>query len=242
MNYDGSSYYRLKADLKFYTDLSTETTHQITLLTGLVKYDIVEISFTLNDILEQLTDPDRLYSATIYLVNQLGQTVSEKRTYLADYRQELHSHLFIWRNSFGMYDMDLFTGAYLQGVASEKQVFSLTNNYSFAVTDAPTRVMRSTEVERISASIGWMEDPQRANWLRELLLSREVYEIVDNNLVPVVITSGDVELVTEGKTMHNVQIEYTRAFTDEHFAKAGSYMTAKFLQSFNQAQNTQNTQ
>lgn len=236
LNYQSSSPLKLKADLMFYETLGTETTVVLASVPS-VKYDVIEISFSLNDILEPLTDPGRLYRATLYLVNQLGEVVSEKRWYLADYRAELHSHAFIWRNSYGMYDTDLFTGRYQKSVASEKQVFNLTNNYSFSPTEAPVRVMRSTEVERIGASSGWIEDTNRANWLRELLISREVYEVIDGSLVPVVITSADVDITTDGKTLHNVQFEYTRAFTDEHFSKVGAYVSAIFQQSFNQAQN-----
>lgn len=226
---------RLMCELIFFDDLTTvQSLSMPPVLTA--QYNIVELSFMLNDFLEQLSVTGRLYKATIYLVNPAtGEAVSEKRTYLSDYRNELHTHQFVWRNSFGMYDTDLFAGKYQQSVKDEKQIFSFTNRYSFNNTNAPTRVLKSTEVEFLSTSTGWIEDKSRANWLRELLLSREVYEIIDHVLHPIVITSGDVEIVTEGKTLHNIHFDYTRAYTDEHHSKQEGWISAKFIQSFNQA-------
>jgi hypothetical protein len=239
LNYQHTTPIRLRVSLEFFDALGVMVDIDLETL-SVQKFEVLEINFTLQKILDLLPAPvSQLHKAEICMMTGTDTKVSETRTYYTDYLAERHSHYFIFRNSLGVYDCDLFTGRHQQMVSSEKQVFQLTNRYSFTRTDAPSSVMRSTETELFGASTGWTDDTNRVNWLRELLLSKEVYEVIDDILFPVVVTSAEVDLVTTGKTLHNVQIEYARAYTDEHFSKITGIAAAKFIQSFNQANDPQ---
>jgi|GEM_PF-3762914 len=203
------------------------------------QYQILELSFSFDQLgFAQLQPQRRVQKFELYLSDTSGTAISEKRHYYLDYRSEPHTHAFIWRNSFGMYDTELFFGSYQESVTLEKKIFSVVNRFVFNILAPQTQVLESTLVEKVEASSGWFEDPEKAHWLKELLLSKEVYEVVDGVLHPVVITSGDVFVGTRGISLHNIAFSYTRAFTDEHFSK-GSFVTATFLESFNNAFNTE---
>ena len=233
LNYQNIGQLRLRVELTYFADPCTPETFNLSTVTT-AQWNIIELSFSFADLVETMATPiDKVYRFSVWLIKPDGTQVSEKRTYYVDHREEMHTHHFIWRNSYGVYDSDLWAGKHERSVSSEKQIYSMTNRYSFAATNPQTQVLKSGEVEMYNASTGWAEDEARINWLREMIMSREVYEVVDGVLYPIVITTAEAHIQTTGKTLHNLHIEYTRAFTDEHFSQQ-STISATFLQSYNQ--------
>ncbi len=229
----------LYIELYFFSDLDVPYIYTLSGVTT-TQWKVIEVSFHFLELVETLTPPlDKVYKFVIALAKPDGTLVSERRTYYLDHRAELHQHFFIWRNSLGMYDTDLFTGKYERSVASEKQIYSMTNRYNFTANNPQTQVLQSIETQMVNASTGWIDDVERATWLRELLLSKEVYEVENGVLHPIVITTADVAITTDGKTLHNIHIEYTRAYTDEHFSKSG-HISAGFINSWQSAFNQNN--
>jgi hypothetical protein len=233
LNHLKTSVIRMHIELYFYDDVTTPLEYNLSGVST-ANWRIIECSFRFLDLIGTLPSPiDKVWKFVVWLVKPDGTVLSERRTYYVDHREELHTHQFIWRNSFGMYDMDLWAGKYERSVDSAKNIYTMTNRYNFTAINPQTQVLQSTEVEMFNASTGWMENKDRANWLREMIMSREVYEVIDGVLYPIVITTAQAHIETAGKTLHNLHIEYTRAFTDEHFSK-GSRVSATFIQSFNQ--------
>ena len=159
--------------------------------------------------------------------------ISESMFYEVDYREMPHNKTFRFRNSLGGWDTEVFTGESVESSDIERTVFNVQLPYSFTTRDRQTAEITSIEKLSFTTNTGWILTKEKANYLRQFLLSKEIYEIVDGTLLPIVLTSGKIDLKNDSDNIYACDIEYTRAFTDEHFSCRPSDLYARFNSSFN---------
>jgi hypothetical protein len=66
----------------------------------------------------------------------------------------------------------------------------------------------------LKANSGWISLAEKKH-LRDFLLSRETYEIVDDKLYPIIVTSQKSQAFTsDDVTLHSLDIDYDRSYND----------------------------
>lgn len=130
--------------------------------------------------------------------------VSEVREYILNYKNTLGSRELAFRNSLGTFDTIL-----LKGIGTLEMEFQPenVNVHGTSSGKALTRTLRTAVSGKVKASTGWLTAEEQL-YIAELLDSREVYEIVNNRLYPVVITAQSKTLNRDRADLRAVNIEY----------------------------------
>ena len=148
--------------------------------------------------------------------------VSEKRTFVLDPAYYENERIFIFQNSFGKaWDVVRFTGKGYADIALE--FLSATNENTSEVTfyNAPSVKFAASELQKLRVNSGWVTKEMK-DYFRELLLSKEVYELIDDQIFPVIITTDkSKEHLVDDQYLYNLEIEYDRAYRDFFFQNIG---------------------
>jgi len=130
--------------------------------------------------------------------------VSEVREYILNYKPTLGSRELAFRNSLGTFDTIL-----LKGISSMDMDFTPenVNVHGTSSGKALTRTLRTEVSATVKASTGLITAEEQL-YIAELLDSREVYEIVNNKLYPVVITTQSKQLSRDRADLRAVTIEF----------------------------------
>lgn len=132
--------------------------------------------------------------------------VSEERTFVLDDYEHYGSIELAFANSAGGFDTVL-----LSGVAESKREHSQEHVNVLDTDDAlPTRRSSFADVtEKVKADTGWLTADER-RYLSELLISRDVYELTPDGMMPVVILSQQQIAHKDNDTLISMQIEFER--------------------------------
>lgn len=159
--------------------------------------------------------------------------ISESMFYEVDRRVMPNKRTFRFRNSLGGWDTEVFTGESVTSSDIERTVYNVQLGYTFTTKNSQVAEFSALEKLSFTANTGWILSKERADYMRQFLLSKERYEIVDGKLLPIILTSGKIDLVNDADDIYNCEIEYTRAYTDDHFSRNPSDLYARFDPSFN---------
>ena len=87
--------------------------------------------------------------------------------------------------------------------------------------NAPIRQFEQLENVTFKASSGKLTHAYK-DYLRDFMLSREIYELVDDRLYRIRITSQKTQLFKDRENNYALQFEYQRAWKDEWYGAFGS--------------------
>jgi len=151
--------------------------------------------------------------------------LSETRTFIMDHQVHENERIFIFQNSFGRaYDVVRFTG---KGAVKIELDFSTGNSdlsEDYTAFNAPGRKFNPNESQKMMANTGWI-DREMKDYLREMLLSRQVFEYKDGLLYPIVITTNSVkEHFVDDIYLYSLEVEYDRAYRDFFFSRFNPWM------------------
>jgi len=149
------------------------------------------------------------------------QVISEVYNFNIDQTYKEYDRQFLFRNSFGWYDVMRATGK-----VNRILTFVKTEGYAVVedfetVLNSPDRNFFSFETQTFTATTGWVSK-QSQEWLRDFLISREVYEIIDGLLYPIKITSKKSTQGKDGDYNLSLDFEYARAYKDLYYSKSGN--------------------
>lgn len=129
-----------------------------------------------------------------------------------------HERNFIFRNSFSLYDAVNFRGRGQMDLVYDRQNGNVVTEEDLDFWNPSVKAFDPTEGQQLKASSGWVSAEMK-NYLRDMLLSKEIYEALDDLLFPVVITSAKIEsYFNDGETLYSITIEYSRAWADRFFS------------------------
>ena len=105
-----------------------------------------------------------------------------------------------------------------------REVAELTLDFDFTSGDREETSLRNMERQTFKANTGWMHfhsenAEEYRNWLRDFLLSKEVFQLIGNTLVPVRITTTSLLHDKDKEYRYALEFEFVRAFTDEYYTK-----------------------
>lgn len=200
---------RLKA---YYTDGTEEAVITRSTIGSVSQYDVYEIITSFSSLGIYLLDQSKTISHyEIWLTDQSANIISEVFKYYMDHVKKPDARYFIFSNAYKMYEGIRFTGksaeeAKVESIISDRD---LEKDYSVSARTLIKDQVR--EGREITTSSGWLSKDEMA-WYRELLLSKEVYEIINGVLIPVNITSNQVLLNDDQSNLRSMQILYQYSF------------------------------
>jgi hypothetical protein len=160
-------------------------------------------------------DPDSLTKYEIRVEDSAGLVLSETRTFTIDHNVYPYKKYLIFQNSLGGWDTVRFLGKTSIEGEYARLISSTINDYSFTNQEGSIVQGRPLESLKMILNTGWISQNNK-DYLRELLVSQQVYEISGSMILPVVVTSSNVFMSKDDETLYNMEIEVLYAFTDSH--------------------------
>jgi len=156
----------------------------------------------------------------VWLEKEDGTHVSEVRTLQNDLMIYENERIFLFQNSFGhAYDVVRFTGK--GSVDINLQFATATSELleKYTSFNAPAQKYDASEGQKLKANSGWVSREMK-DYLRELMLSHQVFEYKDGLLYPVVIINESIkEHFIDDEYLYSLDLEYDRAYRDFFFSK-----------------------
>lgn len=149
----------------------------------------------------------------VWLTDSNNSLISEVFTYLVDHTPYDSAKYFLFSNAYKMIEGVRFIGASKKESQIEQMSVNRTLPKGYGVMDASISKTQSVEVEYREARTGFMSEDEM-NWLRELLLSQEVYEIVNGSPVRIEIDGDSVGLQDDNSNLRTLTIRYRYAHKD----------------------------
>ena len=154
----------------------------------------------------------------VWLEDRLGNVISEIRKYILDTDAYEHERTFLLRNSFGRYDTIRFLGTGEITMAYERNAGDVVSDEVITCFNGPSKNFETWETQSFKADSGFVSQQMR-DYLRELLITTEAYEVVQGLLFPIVLKSVKISpFATDGVYLYNLQVEYDRAYNDQYYS------------------------
>ena len=195
-------------NLKCKATFDDNTTQTSTLKTFTVnQYEAYELNVGLNLIKQSFSKTIVEYD--IWIENNAALLISETRHFQVDEYEYAQKRIYFFRNSLGVMETIRFTG-----------ISSTSNKYDRITADIVTPIEFYTKFrskkqvsvknsDLVKSNSGWISK-ETVDYLQELLLSNEVYELEGTALMPIVITSTDFFRSKDDTKLYNVLIDYER--------------------------------
>jgi len=191
---------------------------------------VYEVVCSLNVL--QLTgyDQNTIDYYRVWMEDGSSDRISEIRTFRMDYANHEEVRQFLFRNSLGGYDTLRTTGIVSSDLEHERTTLQKVLGPDFTEADHQVAAGSVSEVQTYKANTGWKSREDIA-WIRDFLLSKQVYQLVVGKLIPIVITSPQAHQATDREDLYSIDFEYRRAFRSEFYSR--EIVTAAFTDAFN---------
>jgi hypothetical protein len=180
-----------------------------------VQYIVLElmVGYTQIDIESHINDQP-VVRWKVWLEDQNERKISEERTFEIDEKFYEFPREFVFRNSFWVFDYFRFTGKIEKNLTHDRESIQVDRNELETYYNSSERQTKIVEQQTYKGSSGWISR-QMLDYLRELMISPEIYEIINENPWRVnIITKKTSKYYKDGEYLYNVEIEYQRAYTD----------------------------
>jgi hypothetical protein len=174
---------------------------------------IYEIVAGLHEVAPNI-DPTTVTEYTVGLYKK-SMLASELFTFVIDQRIFYKNRVLIFKNSFGVFDVVRCTGQLqiLDKIAREEVEILDKRIYRY-------KLNRTENTPVFKLSTGVLPNNKYRVWLTELLMSKEVFWLTDDDyLLPIVITGSDFERYADKQFLYPVEITFkpdasSKAFSD----------------------------
>ena len=186
-----------------------------TALATVTPWSVVECSSGYDQLNLGMIDPTQpVLRWYVFLENEYGNQISETRGFTLDLDTYETQRVFMFRNSFSAYDIVRFTGKGELGPEYDRVSGTRVEDDDYTSLNAPIRLFSAIETQKMKANSGWISLASKKH-LRDFMLSREAYEIIDDKLYPIIVTSQKSQAFTSDDIkLLSLDIEYERAYND----------------------------
>lgn len=191
---------------------------------------VYEICCSLNVLQLPGYDADQIEKYDVWIDNHADERVSEIRTFVMDYENHEIIRYFLFRNSLGGFDTLRTTGIGMDGAEYERTDISKVLGEGFTEKDHQDATGSALEVKTFTVNTGWKTD-EDIEWMRDFLLSKQVYQVTGRKLVPIVTTTTKAAIHKDKEGLFDLDFAYRRAYRNEHYSKQIPY--AEFTDDFN---------
>ena len=204
--------YRVKVNAWF----SDESNSEIYLneLTDITPYSVLQLMVGA----AHLELDDTVVKWNVVLINEEDESISEVFTFLIDPRYFELDRTFLFLNSFECWDVFRCTGVVESFLEYERDKGNIVFEDLETPWNPPSQALGIKETAIFKASGGWMSREAR-NWLRDFMISRQIYEVAGGKLWPLVITSKKAGLFKDKDNNYALEFEYERAYDNSNFSK-----------------------
>lgn len=230
---DGTAITKLNQRVKIYYRNGTTTSSPHVLKGEIVSpknKGVYEMVCTLNVLQLPGYDDETIEKYDVWIEDQNDDRISEIRTYELDYEYPENVREFIFRNSLGGFDTLRCTGDFIDNLEYDRTDISKVLGEDFTEKNHQISAHSVSESKVYQANTGWKE-AEDVSWIRDFLLSKEVFQIITRKLMPVVITSTKATQSIDRDDFYSISFEYRRAFKNEYFSK--QILHADFNDDFN---------
>ncbi len=200
-----------------FTDNTTATF--ITSIEGVSQNDVIELTVGYEKLALATRYPTKtVYSWKVMLSNQDAQMDTEYRVFILDNTFYQNERIFLFQNSFGRaYDVIRLTGLGSVDIEVEFSTASSETIGDYTALNAPVSKFGASEVQRLKVNSGWLTQELK-DYMRELLLSKQVFEYTITGLFPVIITNDKMKsFFQDNQYLYDIEIDYDRAYRDFFF-------------------------
>ena len=178
---------------------------------------IIELQVGYSELhLDAIQPIKNVVSWKVWLVNG-SEPISEVFEFDLDPREREYDRQFIFRNSFGWYDTALFTGKIESDLEYDRSEGYMVTEVVETVYNTPDKALQNIESQTYNGTTGWLK-AEIIEWLRDLFLSKEIYEIIDGRCYPVIITVKKVIKCKDMDDKLQLNIEYSRSYKNIYFS------------------------
>lgn len=184
----------LKLRIKAYFDDNTNTTSTVMTKVGVAYGQLFQVpAGPVNAGVHLITPAKTVTKYELWLTDQADAVISEVRTYRLDAVTHPRRRLFMFLNSLGAFEVLRFTGSASMTTEVTKEQVVKFLPVDYAALDGETETFGASLREGSSFSSGYFDDRLAAAWLdymKDFLLSRQVYEVTDGKRRPINIAGG----------------------------------------------------
>ena len=168
--------------------------------------------------LAQIDVTREVESWEVWIEDASGSTISEVRKFILDTDFYEHERTFLFRNSFGRYDVIRFLGMTEASLAFERIAGQVATDEVITSFNTPSKNFETWETQTFKADSGYVSKEMH-DYFREFLITTEAYEVVEGLLFPIVLKSLKINpFSTDGVYLYNLQVEYERAYDDQYYS------------------------
>lgn len=205
----------LCVDIEF-EDRTTETIEPVT--GTATPYQVLSVPVGYDQLaLSEVNLSKTIYKWTVYVKAGPDQKVlTNKQTFYRVQSQQYHRYLLV-RNSLGVYDTIRVSGKRKVTAQGSRSIFDYKPELDYVAEQAQSVASIGSIDESVKVSIGYLETKEELEHIRELLHSKYLFEVdmVNNELVPIVITDSKIDLVDESDLIPSVELTYKYAFSNK---------------------------
>ncbi len=186
---------------------------------GLQSNDVIELSVGYEKLDFETRFPHKTVASwEVFLSSQDLHMQTESRFFVLDNAVYENERIFLFQNSYGRaYDFVRFTGKGMFDVEVEFSTSTSETIGDYTSFNAPVSKFGTSEMQKMQVNSGWISHDTK-DYLRELLLSRQVFEYKDRGLFPVIITNDKMkQYFKDGEYLYDIEINYDRAHRDFFF-------------------------
>lgn len=152
----------------------------------------------------------------LYLVDLSDNIVSDIREFILDDEYHENVRYFRFRNSWGTYDSFRCTGVVETILEHDREKVAYMSEDVETSFNAPGSHTFIKETQSYKANSGWLYRDY-LSFLRDFMLSADIYELEDGRLLKCLLTSKKTSLFKDKQYNYALQFEYERGYENFFF-------------------------
>jgi hypothetical protein len=149
---------------------------------------------------------------TVWVENSDGP-VTETRHFKMLHDAPLNQRIFLFRNSFGVYESIRCTGEMNISDNISRDLIETADNRVYRI-----RISKSENNARFSIHTGWLDGIRQRRWLEDFLISKDVYWLQGDRAVPVFLLLAEIERESDRQYCFGLQFEFRLDINEQRFS------------------------
>jgi len=199
-----------------FSDATSQTVYSdtVTMEPGKIHYFSPSVLANEFDALETALKKIVKYTVVVESTDVTPVAYTEVKTYYVDHHTYNYTRQFIFKNSLGGYDMVI-----MKGFSESNNELQRTIGY-FQTKD---EITYSDLKETFSVGSGFMVNQYKSlgdaqRYISELFLSKEIYELVGKEIIPVIPSGKKLTIKKDGEFLFSYGFEYEYAYSDNFYS------------------------
>jgi hypothetical protein len=209
------------ASFKMKADLLDDEHHlnqviDVTALTGVGQWRVVEFMAGYTQLGLDAYLGGNVNRWQLYLVDNADNVISDIREFSLDPVYHENIRYFRFRNSWGVYESLRCTGDFETIPEHDREQVVFISDEVETPYNTPGNYTMIKETQTFKANSGWLSRDY-LNFLRDFMLSFDIYEVEDGRLLRSLLTSKKTNLFKDKKYNYSLEFEYKRGYDDFFF-------------------------